>query len=189
VRLPTVAATYAPVAADVGAHLRVLDVAEQGGAVGEVVSAAAGPVSAASARLAATAQHATAPAYGWYTIDRIADPFWETDFLTEAGAGAVRAGQWVGLDFGAARTLTRYRIDHRVYALSGHPTFAYAVEASTDGVSWTALRLPSPVTAPRHLSNGDVTLSAPVRGRYLRMRALTDPGMGWQVYGLEGWGY
>jgi len=187
VRLAARSAWYTPVAADAGAYLRAVYEATQGGFTGQAAMEPHGPVTG-GARLAAQASGNTGAAKPGFAIGQIADADWTTNFLT-ASPHAIRAGQWVQVDLGAERTLTRYRLRHTTSTLIGYPPFRYVVEASRDQLAWTELALPAGPEDTRVPGNGDVFLPATVRARYLRLRATTDSGAGWNVYGLEGWGF
>jgi len=103
----------------------------------------------------------------------------ENDTTVWAGASNPVADDWIYIDLGQVRTITRFRIYQYPYGGSWGAS-SYKVQGSNDASSWTDI-----VTITPSDDDETITFASPQTYQYFRFYALTGGIYSWQIYTIE----
>ena len=160
--------TYRTRTVDLGHTLRVRENAIQNGAEGAVVTNPVGPVGEPQWLPAVASTNAQSGCPLTAVTDSDTTTMWCTP-----DSQPVRSGQWVRIDLGAVKTVTRVQIAYF------KQTANYVAETSTNGSSW------------QNVPEDETKFTTSRQVRYLRFRATSNAGCscGWRVFDMSAQGF
>jgi hypothetical protein len=128
---------------------------------------------------ALVASGASAVAISTYGSNPAANVIDENDTTVWAGASNPAADDWIYINLGQVRTITRFRMYQYPYGGSWGAT-SYKVQGSSNGSDWTDI-----VTITPSADDETITFATSQAYQYFRFYVVTGGEFSWQIYTIE----